>query len=332
MKADPFPGEGTPSKYYFDRTQGGGPARKKTPAQAVVAAMLLSFTSVRIEPVEALPFTSQQQSSPLTSSGLTGVSMKPPPPHGTAHPEHVEGLIPLPNAAVAYIPPSAPAHPPLLVLLHGAGHRQAEMIEHFEPEADKRGIVLLAPDSRGITWDKVLDAEAPLSVDSPLANMQSHSFGRTPDADRVEQAIADLAKVEPVDRARTVLAGFSDGATFALAMGMSRAYPFAAVIAWSPGIAIRTEDPARGRPVYISHGRQDPLLKFDVTCNDIVPPIRREDGSPGRDPGEGAKVTFVAFDGGHDAPVWLKDEFLDAVFGSVAGSQAHELPPDTGTC
>jgi predicted esterase len=231
-------------------------------------------------------------------------------------------LFALPGGAVGYVPVTAGPHPPLLVLLHGAGHRQAEMVEHFEPEADERGIVLLGPDSRGVTWDKVLDAEAPLSVDSPIANAQSHSFGRTPDADRVEKAIADLAKILPVDRSRTVLAGFSDGATFALAMGMSRDHPFEAVIAWSPGIAIRTENPARGRRVYVSHGRDDPILKFGVTCSEIVPLVKSE----------GADLTFLPFDGGHDAPVWVKDAFLDAVFGRAGDSQARPLPAGAGPC
>ena len=241
------------------------------------------------------------------------------PAGALVHQSHLFGL---PDGAVGYVPASASAHPPLLVLLHGAGHRQAEMVEHFEPEAAKRGIVLLAPDSRGVTWDKVLDAEAPLSVDSPIANAQSHSFGRTPDADRVEKAIGAMARILPVDRARTVLAGFSDGATFALAMGMSRDHAFAAVIAWSPGIAIRTENPARGRRVFVSHGRSDPILKFAVTCGEIVPLLKSE----------GAEVTFVPFDGGHDAPVWLKDTFLDAVFGPVAGSEARPLPEGSGVC
>ena len=231
-------------------------------------------------------------------------------------------LFALPDGAVGYIPASASPHPPLLVLLHGAGHEQATMVEHFEAEADQRGLVLLAPDSRGVTWDKVLDAEAPLSVDSPITNAQSHSFSRSPDADRVEKAIADLAKILPVDRTHTVLAGFSDGATFALAMGMSRDHPFAAVIAWSPGIAIRTLSPARGRRVYISHGRADPLLRFDTTCNDIVPLVKSE----------GGEVTFLPFDGGHVAPVWVKDSFLDAVFGKVAGSQARPVPAEATAC
>ncbi|MGE5562811.1 MAG: alpha/beta hydrolase [Bacillota bacterium] len=216
-------------------------------------------------------------------------------------------VIALPDNAAAYVPASAPPRPALLVLLHGAGHRQAEMLEHFEAEADARGIALLAPDSRGITWDSVLNAEAPLSVDSPLANEQSHLFTRSTDAGRVEAAIGNLARTVPIDRARTVLAGFSDGATFALAMGMSRDHPFEAVIAWSPGIAIRTANPARGRPVYISHGRQDPLLKFDVTADDIVPLVKSEGGA----------VTFLPFDGGHDAPAWVKDAFLDAVLGKA---------------
>jgi predicted esterase len=105
-------------------------------------------------------------------------------------------------------------------------------------------------------------------------------------------------------------------------MGMSRDHAFDAVIAWSPGIAIRTQNPARGRRVFVSHGRSDPILKFDVTCGEIVPLLKEE----------GAAVTFVAFDGGHDAPVWLKDMFLDAVFGRVAGSEAPPLPPRPAAC
>lgn len=66
-----------------------------------------------------------------------------------------------------------------------------------------------------------------------------------------------------------------------------------------------------------------PLLKFDVTCNDIVPLLQSE----------GAEVTFVPFDGGHDAPTWVKDAFLDAVFGRVAGSQARSAAEDAAaTC
>lgn len=231
-------------------------------------------------------------------------------------------LFSLPDGAVGYVPATASLHPPLLVLLHGAGHRQVQMVRQFEAEADKRGIVLLAPSSRDISWDSVLSAEAPLSLDSPLANQQSHSFGRTRDSDRVEQAISNLAKIVPLDRAHTVLAGFSDGATFAIAMGVSKDHDFGAVIAWSPGIAIRTERPARGRRVFVSHGRQDPLLKFSVTCSEILPLLQSE----------GLAVTFLPFNGGHEVPDAVKDAFLDAALGPLLDRPLRHLPLGQSAC
>lgn len=228
----------------------------------------------------------------------------------------------LPDDAIGYIPASAGAHPPLLVLLHGAGRQRLTMIEHFEAEADKRGIVLLAPTSRGPTWDAVALGEQMPSPDSPLANKLAHRFSSSRDEKRVDAAIANLSKIVPVDRARTVLAGFSDGATFALAMGLSRYEQFAAVIAWSPGIPIETASPARGRRVYVSHGRHDPTLRFEVTCGEIVPLLQEE----------GAKVSFLAFDGVHEAPAAVKDAFLDAAFGAAKGEPAHRLPAEAPAC
>jgi len=254
----------------------------------------------------------------LLAAAFLALSQAPAPPPRAPPGTVVQqpGLFPLPDDAVAYVPSSAGPHPPLLVLLHGAGRQRLTMVQRFEAEADARGIVLLAPTSRGPTWDAVQIGEQMPSPDSPLANRFAHRFDTSRDEKRVDAAIANLQKIVATDPQRTVIAGFSDGATFALAMGLSRYEHFAAVIAWSPGIAIETAAPARGRRVYISHGRQDPILKFEVTCNDIVPLVK----------GEGGEVTFVPFDGVHEAPVWLKDTFLDAVFGKVAGSRARPLP------
>jgi len=276
---------------------------------------LLALAQIATAPAQAAPPTARPEpvGSEADRSSQSG---------GQRHLVSHAHLFALPGGAVGYVPASAPAHPPLLVLLHGAGHRQTEMVEHFEAEADARGLVLLAPDSAGETWDAVETAEEPPSIDSPLANRLSHRFVSSRDEKRVDAAIADLANIVPIDRNRTVLAGFSDGATFALAMGLSINQHFAAVIAWSPGIAIRDVSPARGRPVFVSHGRQDPILKFDVSCGEIVPLLQSE----------GADVTFLPFDGGHDAPPPVKDAFLDAVFGRSAGSVALPLPASVATC
>ncbi|HEY7007119.1 MAG TPA: hypothetical protein VH392_11645 [Sphingomicrobium sp.] len=235
---------------------------------------------------------------------------------------HQSRTFPLPDDAVAYVPASAGPNPPLLVLLHGAGRTRLWMIEHFRAEADKRGIVLLAPTSRGVTWDAISVAMTPSRNDSPMDAKLGHRFSSSRDAKRVDAAIDNLSKIVPVDRSRTVLAGFSDGATFALAMGMSRSEKFAAVIAWSPGIAIEASQPARGRRVFVSHGTRDMTLHYEVTCGDIVPLLESE----------GAKVSFLSFDGKHEVPEEAKDAFLDAAFGAVAGAEARPIPTQAPVC
>lgn len=253
-----------------------------------------------------------------------------PPPAAAAVPTPAAArILALPDEAIAYIPARAALslskggpHPPLLVLLHGAGRDAGRMIERLASEADARGIVLLAPTSRGPTWDKVASAEEPPDMSSQLASSMARRFSTSHDADRVEAAIAALGKILPVDRNRTVLAGFSDGATFALAMGLSRAHAFAGVIAWSPGIAIETVSPARGRRVFVSHGRADPVLSFTTACADIVPMVQ----------GEGAAVTFLPFEGGHEMTPAATDAFLDVLFGAVPGQPVHPLPRTVERC
>lgn len=256
-----------------------------------------------------------------TLLALAQPALPAPPPPQAAAATHSR-TIALPDEALAYVPASAGPNPPLLVLLHGAGRARLWMIEHFRDEADRRGIVLLAPTSKGVTWDAVSVALAPPARDDALAMKSGRRFSSSRDAKRVDAAIAELARIVPVDRSRTVLAGFSDGATFALAMGMARSEKFAAVIAWSPGIAIETAMPARGRKVFVSHGREDPTLHFEVTCGEIVPQLESE----------GAKVSFVAFDGVHEVPAGAKDAFLDAAFGAATGAQPHPLPAEAPTC
>ena len=243
-------------------------------------------------------------------------------PVESAAPAPFDRPLALPDDAVAYVPSSAGPHPPLLVLLHGAGRTRMWMIDHFRAQADKRGILLLAPTSLGATWDAISAAQESRSPGSALAERMGHRYGGSRDSRRVDAAIANLAKLVPFDLSRVVLAGFSDGATFALAMGMARSQHFSAVIAWSPGIAIETSQPARGRRVFVSHGRSDPVLSYSTDCGEIVPLLQ----------GEGANVTFLPFDGVHEVPETAKDIFLDAAFGPVSGAPPHPLPTGEAAC
>ncbi len=201
-------------------------------------------------------------------------------------------LLALPDGAVARIPPSPPdpaAPPPLIVLLHGAGQTPQDMLARFGDDADAAGAVLLAPKSAGVTWDVIAMAarkafEASSLSDGPMR------YSRSPDGDRVAAAMAALAARITTDPSRQWLVGFSDGASFALAMGTARDRRFTNVVALSPGLSVIAARPAPGRMVLVMHGMQDRSLPFDYTRSTIVPALRSAR----------LAVTFVPFAGGHE--------------------------------
>jgi phospholipase/carboxylesterase len=55
--------------------------------------------------------------------------------------------------------PDRPA--PLLVMLHGAGADARQVLAMAVPAADEFGVLLVAPDSRGRTWDVILGGYGP---------------------------------------------------------------------------------------------------------------------------------------------------------------------------
>ncbi len=97
-----------------------------------------------------------------------------------------------------------------------------------------------------------------------------------------------------VDAERVAVAGFSDGASYALGLGMANGDLFRRIIAFSPGF----EPPSReeGRPdVFISHGIADDVLPIDRCSRRIVPALRRR----------GYDVRYQEFEGGHEIPAGI---------------------------
>jgi hypothetical protein len=59
---------------------------------------------------------------------------------------------------VVQVPAAAATGPvPLLVFLHGATQNGEGMLRRIGPAADQAGVAVLAPDSRGTTWDAIRD-------------------------------------------------------------------------------------------------------------------------------------------------------------------------------
>ena len=173
-----------------------------------------------------------------------------------------------------YVPasydPQRPA--PLVVLLHGAGGSARGGLDLLLPQADAAGLLLFAPDARMQTWDGVMGVYGPdvAFIDRGLA----HVFARC-----------------PVEATRLAIGGFSDGASYALSLGLSNGDLFPHIIAFSPGfMAPRT---LRGKPrVFISHGVHDTVLPIDRCGRRVVHELRRD----------GYDVDYHEFDGPHTVP------------------------------
>ena len=190
----------------------------------------------------------------------------------------VAGLAPLALAAgrdgLLFVPDGYDtARPtPLVVALHGAGQSASRGIAPWTPVADEAGLIVLAPDSRGATWD---------FVNGP--------FG--PDVAFIDRALRFAFDRLNVDPARLTLAGFSDGASYALSLGLANGDLFSHLVAFSPGIM--APPGYRGRPrVFVSHGTRDQILDIDRASRRIVPELRAR----------GYDVEYHEFDGRHEVP------------------------------
>jgi acetyl esterase/lipase len=91
---------------------------------------------------------------------------------------------------------------PLVVLLHGAGGVGGHVVPMLQGIADQRGVLILAPDSRGRdTWDVIRG-------------------GYGPDIQFIDRALGYVFERFSIDPRRVAVGGFSDGASYALSIGL----------------------------------------------------------------------------------------------------------------
>ena len=190
---------------------------------------------------------------------------------GRLGPGEVDLGSPTGRETILYVPSSvAPDGPsPLIVSLHGAGSDARGGGLFTQALADQVGALVLAPSSQGRVWDRNYGADLAL-IDASLAE----AFRR--------------ARVDP---ARIAVAGFSAGASYALALGLANGSLFSRVMAFSPGSV--PDGGRQGKPrVFVAHGVDDELLPIDRASRRIVPALRSE----------GYDVAYNEFDGGHTVP------------------------------
>jgi len=184
-----------------------------------------------------------------------------------------------PRAALLRVPQAldqdAPA--PLVVLLHGAGSDPAAALALLLREAEAGALLLLAPASLRSTWDGLAGAWGP-------------------DVGAVDAALRQVFGRFAIDRGRLALGGFSDGASYALSLGLANGDLFSHLIAFSPGFA--SPPATRQTPrILVTHGDADAVLPVDRCSRRLVPALRRA----------GYDVRYDEFSGGHVVPPEIAD-------------------------
>jgi phospholipase/carboxylesterase len=158
----------------------------------------------------------------------------------------------------------------LLLLLHGAGGAAIDGLREFRGGWDARGLVMVAPAARGRTWSAL--------------------FGRDRDLATIDAVLREAFRRCRIDPRRVGVGGFSDGATYALSLGLANGRLFRAAIALSPGGIVGERREGKPR-IFIAHGTRDNVLPFSTSRDQLVPALRNA----------GYDVTFRPFAGEHKA-------------------------------
>ncbi|GAA2703640.1 alpha/beta hydrolase [Micromonospora olivasterospora] len=210
------------------------------------------------------------------------LTARPGPPVSRAR----RGLVTVPGpggepAALLYAPAERADDRPyrLVLLLHGAGGSARQGLDLLLPLADAHHLLLVAPKATASTWDVIVEG-----------------FGT--DVRRIDALLADVFTGYPV--ARVAFGGFSDGASYALSLGLTNGDLADAVLAFSPGFAAPLV--SHGRPrLFLSHGTDDRVLPVDVCSRRLAPRLRDL----------GHDVTYAEFAGGHEVPEPIRRQALD---------------------
>jgi predicted esterase len=221
----------------------------------------------------------QDISSPHTDGIVT---QRVQPPTKKVSPGQHRLALDQPRDGLLLVPEQPHAIPhPLIVLLHGAGADAENIIGILDRFSAQHSAALLVPESRLHTWDIILGG-----------------FG--PDVAFLDRALAAAFRRCLIDASRIAIAGFSDGASYALTVGLANGGLFTHIMAFSPGFMVPHR--YQGKPkVYISHGTDDQVLPIARCSRRIVPQLQQLE----------YEVTYHEFADGHTVPIHIASEGME---------------------
>lgn len=148
---------------------------------------------------------------------------------------------------------------PLVTVLHGAGRQDELLVKGCRREPAKRDALFFVPRSLAMTWDLI-------------------AGGGRPDLDFLEFAYDLIYRRYPIDAERQALVGYSDGASYALSIGISNPRIFRAVMGWAAGFCaydytfVTDDDPKPD--ILLEYSTQDELFPFDTVAQPMRDSLR----------------------------------------------------------
>lgn len=158
---------------------------------------------------------------------------------------------------------------PLMVLFHGGGGSAQKILPMMEQHALTHRFLLLVPQSVFPTWDIVI-------------------AGNGPDRERLETALALVARHFEIDRTRICFAGHSDGGSYTLSLGLTNGHFVTHLIVSSAGFMSVQRQSGAPR-VFISHGVNDEQIPVERSGRTHAALLKEA----------GYDVTYMEYNGPH---------------------------------
>jgi len=169
---------------------------------------------------------------------------------------------------------------PMLIMLHGFsgwGDNQRRLFDL----AEELGFIVMTPESRDITWGR----EAP---------------GFDDDVRYIGAAFRHVGGLVNIDFDRVALGGQSDGAGYALTMGLAYGDTFNHLIILA-GAHLLEPIRRQGKPkIFVAHGVKDTTMPIEVSGRANVKQLKDE----------GYDVTYHEHEGGHGTPAEITREAI----------------------
>jgi poly(3-hydroxybutyrate) depolymerase len=161
---------------------------------------------------------------------------------------------------------------PIVVMLHGF-RSTAEAVRYTFPLAEEFGVIILAPESRDVTWGQSIP-------------------GFDTDSRYIGMAYRWVSEVLTIDTSRVAMAGVSDGANYALNMGLAYGDTFNHLMIFSAGMLAPFRKEGKTK-IFLAHGTRDEQMPIDRTGRKFAVDLKAD----------GYDLLYREYEGGHGAPI-----------------------------